>query len=41
MFFVDENAFACTVREIDLRVVRYTRCKIFHKLALNTSTMKR
>ena len=27
----------CTVREVDLRVVMYTRCKIFHKLALKTS----
>jgi len=26
-----------TVREVDLRLVRYTRCKIFHKLALKTS----
>ena len=23
-----------SVREVDLRVVRYMRCKIFHKLAL-------
>ena len=29
----------CTARKTDMRVVRYTRCKIFHKLALKTSTM--
>ena len=26
---------------VDMRVVRYTRCEIFHKLALKTSTMNR
>ena len=25
-----------SVREVDLRVLRYMRCKIFHKLALKT-----
>jgi len=27
----------CTVGEVDMRIVSYTCCKVFHKLALKAS----
>jgi len=39
--FPTHRHLVCTVLEVDLHVVRYTRCKIFHRLALKTYTMNR